>query len=144
MHNMWRDALITLVDKGLFRTQGELVSALKSAGYDVNQASVSRELKSRDVHKRDGIYVVSKAALPPSVPIIDAHATTGPMVVLKAIPASASMLAQFIDDAALVGILGTLAGNDTVFVCCANDEAGRALEAWLKHDIPGLVRRRSA
>ena len=64
--------------------QGELVSALKSVGYDVNQASVSRELKAKEVHKVDGFYVLENGSLPPSVPVTDAHATaSGPMVVLK-------------------------------------------------------------
>jgi transcriptional regulator of arginine metabolism len=145
MHNMWREELIKLIDQGVFKTQGELVSALKSAGYDVNQASVSRELKSREVHKVDGIYVCDSGSLPPNVPVTDAQATqSGPMVVLKTIPASAPMLAQFIDDAQLAGVLGTLAGNDTVFVACADEHGARILAGWLKRDIPGLIRRRSA
>tara|TARA_Y100000589_G_C26772882_1_gene474521 strand:- start:79 stop:534 length:456 start_codon:yes stop_codon:yes gene_type:complete len=145
MHNMWREELITLIEKGVYRTQGELVSALKSAGYDVNQASVSRELKAQDVHKRDGIYVLENGSLPANVPVTDAQATaSGPMVVLKTIPASAPMLAQFIDDAHLSGVLGTLAGNDTVFVACADERGAQSLAGWLKRDISGLVRRRSA
>ena len=145
MHNMWREELINLIDKGIYRTQGELVSALKSAGYDVNQASVSRELKAKDVHKVDGIYVLENGSLPSNVPVTDAQATaSGAMVVLKTIPASAPMLAQFIDDAQLSGVLGTLAGNDTVFVACANERGAQTLAAWLKRDISGLVRRRSA
>lgn len=145
MHNMWREELIRLIDKGVYKTQSELVSALKSNGYDVNQASVSRELKSREVHKVDGIYVSQSGSLPANVPVTDAQATqSGPMVVLKTLPASAPMLAQFIDDAHLSGVLGTLAGNDTVFVACADEHGARTLAGWLKRDIPGLVRRRSA
>ncbi len=145
MHNMWREELISLIEKGVFKTQGELVSSLKSAGYDVNQASVSRELKAKEVHKRDGIYVVDNASLPSNVPVTDAQATqSGPMIVLKTIPASAPMLAQFIDDAHLPGVLGTLAGNDTVFVACADEHGAHTLAGWLKRDIPGLVRRRTA
>ena len=54
------------------------------------------------------------------------------------------MLAQFIDDAHLSGVLGTLAGNDTVFVACADERGAQALSGWLKRDISGLVRRRTA
>ena len=75
MHNMWREQLISLIETGAYRTQGELVSALKSGGYDVNQASVSRELKAQDVHKRDGIYVLENGSLPANVPVTDAQAT---------------------------------------------------------------------
>ena len=145
MHIMWRRELINLIESGAYRTQGELVSALKSVGYDVNQASVSRELKAKEVHKVDGFYVLENGSLPPSVPVTDAHATaSGPMVVLKTLPASAPMLAQFIDDAHLSGVLGTLAGNDTVFVACADERGAQALSGWLKRDISGLVRRRTA
>jgi transcriptional regulator of arginine metabolism len=145
MHNMWREELIRLINKGAFKTQGGLVSALKSAGYDVNQASVSRELKSREVHKVDGHYASENGSLPANVPIRDAQATqSGPMVVLRTTPASASMLARFIDDAHLSGVLGTLAGNDTVFVACADENGACTLAGWLKRDIPGLMRGRTA
>ena len=39
--------------------------------------------------------------------------------------------------------LGTLAGNDTVFVACADERGAQSLAGWLKRDISGLVRRRS-
>lgn len=142
---MWREELIRLIEKGVFKTQEGLVLALKSAGYDVNQASVSRELKSREVHKVHGIYASENGSLPVNVPITDAQATqNGSIVVLKTIPASAPMLAQCIDDAHLSGVIGTLAGNDTVFVACADENGACTLAGWLKRDIAGLTRGGSA
>ena len=129
---MWRDALITLVRTGQFKTQGELVSALKSGGYDVTQASVSRELKAKDIRKHNGFYVLADMSLPEGIPVLEAStALSQTMVVLKTHPAIAPMLSQSIDDAHIVGVLGTIAGNDTVFVSVTGEHGRLALEHWL-------------
>jgi len=119
---MWREHLKQLVASGAFRTQQSLVAALADAGFVVTQSSVSRELGASRVRKMGGRYVPARqAGLPPGV---DVHAgfTTGggPLVVLHTNPAEAPLLGQAIDNADLPGVLGTLAGDDTVFVACAD------------------------
>ena len=133
---MWRDALITLVRTGQFKTQGELVSSLKTGGYDVTQASVSRELKARDIRKHNGFYVLADVSLPEGIPVLEAvTAGSQTLVVLKTQPAIAPMLSQSIDDAHIPGVLGTIAGNDTVFVSVTGEHGRVALEHWLGTDI---------
>ena len=129
---MWRDALITLVRTGQFKTQGELVSALKTSGYDVTQASVSRELKAQDIRKHNGFYVLADMSLPEGIPVLEAlTAVSQTLVVLKTHPAIAPMLSQSIDDSHIAGVLGTIAGNDTVFVSVSGERGRLALEHWL-------------
>ena len=117
---MWREHLNTLVASGGYRTQQSLVAALSEAGFDVTQSSVSRELNSLGVRKVGGRYVPARrGGLPPGVAVHAGFSTGGgPMVVLHTNPAEAPLLGQAIDNAGLPGVLGTLAGDDTVFVAC--------------------------
>ena len=117
---MWRDTLDSLVRSGRFSTQGDLVAALREAGHDVTQGTVSRELRARGIRKVGGRYVPpSVAGLPDGIEVVAADRCAGPLVVLRTGPAMAPLLGQAIDDASITGVVGTIAGDDTVFVACA-------------------------
>jgi transcriptional regulator of arginine metabolism len=117
---MWKTLLAELVASGRYGTQQSLVSALSDAGFTVTQSSVSRELTAQRVHKRDGRYFPRRrGGLPPGVAVHGADVSAGgPLVVLHTNPAEAPLLGQAIDHAHLPGVLGTIAGDDTVFVAC--------------------------
>lgn len=133
MHGvMWRALLPDLILSGSYRTQGELVRALGDQGHDVTQATVSRELKALGVQKVDGVYVMAPNE-DLGVPLLSAqmapHAT---LCVLKTVPAHASVLAQHVDGLGVSGVLGTIAGDDTVFVALSNAAAGERLMRALR------------
>ncbi len=118
---MWQEELRDLITSGQYSTQSQLVRALGERGHVVNQSSVSRELRARHVDKVGGRYVLPvDAGLPDAIDVFEAQITTGPLVVLRTVPAGAPMLAQVVDRARIPGVLGTLAGDDTVFVACAD------------------------
>jgi transcriptional regulator of arginine metabolism len=113
---MWKTVLLSLLRSGRFGTQAELVAELSRQGFEVNQATVSRALRTHGVRKTNGVYSYS-AASSGDVPVHALSVTGGGcLAVLKTDPAFAPMLGQRIDDAHLVGVLGTIAGDDTVFV----------------------------
>lgn len=126
----WRTALTTLLKAGSCRTQGELVREVqKITGEVVNQATVSRELQALGAVKVDGIY---RTAPPASLgaPVHKFSVTSNDcMAVVRTDPAYANVIAYAIDDADLDGVLGTIAGDDTVFVALQGAAA-----------IPGLRR----
>lgn len=129
----WKDQLLELVQSGSYTTQGQLVSALSERGFTVHQGSVSRELRQLGVTKMRGRYVLADATF--GAPIHTAHVTSnGCLVVLHTDPAFGPVLGQAIDDAALNGVLGTIAGDDTVFVATSGEEGAEALSALL--DLP--------
>ena len=128
----WRDLLSQLHDDGAFRTQGALVAALAERGYSVTQATVSRELTAMDARKVMGAY---RHAPPPDLParVIDvALAYGGGVAVVKTDTAHASVLSQTIDGATLKGVLGTIAGDDTVLVVLAGPEGWVTLRRLLR------------
>ena len=130
----WQQHLLELVNSGGFRTQNDLVVALKDRGFTVHQGSVSRELRHLGVTKVRGAYVIPDARL--GAPVHGATSTAGGcMVVLRTDPAFASVLAQAIDSAGAPGILGTIAGDDTVFVATTGPSGAQALAALLEYPL---------
>ncbi|HEY8802818.1 MAG TPA: hypothetical protein VIN00_07055, partial [Candidatus Dormibacteraeota bacterium] len=57
----------------------------------------------------------------------------GPMAVVKTPPGTANLVARRIDEAALPGIAGTVAGDDTIIAVLRKPGAGRALKELLAH-----------
>ncbi|MCO4763144.1 MAG: hypothetical protein KC502_16625 [Myxococcales bacterium] len=127
----WRDVLSELLDAGAFRTQGGLVVALAERGHPVTQATVSRELTAMGALKVRGVY---RHAPPPDLParvLNVALAYGGGVAVVHTDTAHASVMSQAIDEAQLKGVLGTIAGDDTVLVVMAGPEGWAALRRML-------------
>ncbi len=129
----WRDQLRDLVANGRYPTQRDLVLALGDLGYEVNQGTVSRELHRLGAIKRAGAYALPEGAL--GVPVHGLRTTAGGcLVVLKTDPAFAAVLGQSIDDARIDGVLGTIAGDDTVFVATSGRDGAQAVAGLF--DLP--------
>lgn len=134
-HN-WRDILPELVASGRFSTQKQIADELEVRGYTgMHQAAVSRELHRIGAIKEGGFY-----AMPPddavAIPVHRAAATAGGcLLVLKTDPAFASVLGQVVDEARLPGVLGTIAGDDTVFVATLNRAVSREVAALFKRPL---------
>ena len=135
MHNMQlimsrTDILRTLLSSRQLTTQAEIVSALSKLGYAVNQATVSRELSRLGVQKVDGIYRLPRPRA--GAPIHRFLMTAGGcLAVLHTDSAFASILAQRVDRGGLDGVLGTIAGDDTVFVALRGPEVEAGLRRLL-------------
>lgn len=125
----WNLLLRDLIATGRYSTQVSLVEALAERGYEVNQATVSRALRRLGAQKRDGAYRLGRRAV---APVREFTVTAGGcLVVLHTDAAFASVLAQRIDHAMPSGVLGTIAGDDTVFVATTGPEALPALRTLI-------------
>ena len=110
-------------------SQEELVARLGLAGIAATQATVSRDLDELGAVKlrRDGAirYALPDAAAPTQSAamldrlladwVTDIFEANG-LVVLKTPPGSANLVANALDTAALDGVAGTIAGDDTIFI----------------------------
>lgn len=112
-------------------TQDELVEQLKLAGYNVTQATVSRDIKELHLVKvplSNGVYKYSlpadrrfnplqklKRLLQESFVGID-HAEN--LVIMKTLPGNAHAIAALLDNLDWNETLGTIAGDDTILVIC--------------------------
>ncbi|MEL6182560.1 MAG: arginine repressor [Myxococcota bacterium] len=126
-------ALLDLVQAREFRTQSELVKALRRMDFQVTQSSVSRDIRDLGLRKRGGVYTAPREVLagPDGVEVWDfaksVIAAGDHMVVLKCQTAMAQPLAVAIDRARWPGVAGTIAGDDTVFIAVTDGEATREL-----------------
>ncbi|OAB44165.1 transcriptional regulator AhrC/ArgR [Paenibacillus glacialis] len=116
-------------------TQDELVEALRESGFQVTQATVSRDIKELVLIKvptEDGRYKYSlptdqrynpvqklKRALIDNFVHID-H--TGNLVVMKCLPGTANSVAVLLDNMEWNQIMGTICGDDTILMICRSEE----------------------
>ncbi len=119
--------LLNLVRVLPVSTQGELARQLARAGFAATQSSVSRDLEELGVVKQDGRYVLPRAAKGPAARgLLQLMGAGDVLVVAKCEPGLASSIAVEIDRASLPEIVGTLAGDDTIFIAVAERKAQRA------------------
>lgn len=135
-----------LVTTETIQSQAQLRRLLTHTGHDVTQATISRDLeaigatKVRDggvsqYRKQDPAEVRrSRSALTSAVnEFVESVTATGPLVVLHVPPGAAHLVAGKIDAAGMPGVLGTVAGDDTVFVAVDESVGAAAVAA----DIEG-------
>jgi len=140
-----RDAVARIIRSRRIGTQEELLAALADAGFTATQATLSRDLArlgARRVSRPEGGTVYELAdgeaaaaqaggglgALRGLVAGITANAS---LVVIRTHPGSAPAVARAIDLAELREVLGTIAGDDTIFVAPAGGLSPKRLAARL-------------
>jgi transcriptional regulator of arginine metabolism len=125
-------ALRRLLSEEKLSTQDELREELKSLKFKVTQSTISRDLRRLGAIRAvdpDGRIVYR---LPEEIhaPLPQSNGTlenlvldikhNGFMIVLNTVAGSASLIARHLDQKKPAGILGTIAGDDTIFVAPAN------------------------
>jgi transcriptional regulator of arginine metabolism len=120
--------LLSLIRAKPVSTQGDLASHLERAGFAATQSSISRDLEDLGVVKRRGRYVVPGAANGAAARgLVSLDVAGDALVVARCEPGLASAVAVEIDGAAIKEIVGTLAGEDTIFVAVTERRAQRAV-----------------
>jgi transcriptional regulator of arginine metabolism len=119
--------IVSLIRAQPIGTQGELAARLERAGFAVTQSSVSRDLLELGIVKQRGRYVVPEAGDGAGARrgLLGVQTAGEALVVLKCEPGLASAVAVEIDRASLTEIVGTLAGEDTVFVAVGDRKSQR-------------------
>lgn len=139
-----RETILRLLGKQEIATQEELVEALAAAGVEASQASVSRDIGALGLIKAGGSYALPPPERPARNPLesritefLLAVTPAGEhLLVLKTPPGEASGLALAIDRLGLPGVVGTIAGDDTIFAAVegrnARDVTARRLRALMR------------
>jgi len=135
-----RQAIVRILRDGHVGRQEDLARLLKTAGYEVTQSSVSRDLRDLGVLKASGRYV-----LPPDevtrangdftmlAQFVRGLKRAGPsLTVLRTTIGAAQSVAVAIDRAEWREVAGTISGDDTIFIATANASAQDALIARLQ------------
>lgn len=116
-------------------TQDELVEALRKSGFQVTQATVSRDIKELMLIKvptDEGKYKYSMPTAQRYNPIqklqrslVDSFVHidhTGNLVVMKCLPGTANSVAVLIDNMEWPDLLGTICGDDTILLICRDEK----------------------
>jgi transcriptional regulator of arginine metabolism len=120
--------LLSLIRAKPVSTQGELAAHLERAGFAATQSSISRDLEELGVVKRRGRYSVPGATNGAAARgLVSLDVAGDALVVARCEPGLASAVAVEIDGAAMKEIVGTIAGEDTIFVAVAERKAQRAV-----------------
>ncbi|MCB9892559.1 MAG: ArgR family transcriptional regulator [Planctomycetes bacterium] len=131
-----RQSLIRqLLDRGPIASQDELARALDHAGFAATQATISRDLRELGAIKTPEGYALSSLTMPgarrvarePKLDHVMTIATSGSFVVLRTPPGMAQPTAIDVETSTLEGVVGTIAGDDTVFVAAPDAKGARAL-----------------
>lgn len=140
--------IIEIINKKAIETQEELAEELKLAGFDVTQATVSRDIKTLKLIKTQDVTgryryslikdekndVVNKLTNIFKSTVIDVENVNN-MVVVKTLSASANAAAELIDSLSLGEIAGSIAGDNTVFVLLRDEEKACELVERIKDMI---------
>jgi transcriptional regulator of arginine metabolism len=133
-----REAISRLLRARHIGTQEELLLALAEAGVEATQATLSRDLArlgARRVSRPDGgtYYEVPTDADPLDAlrGLVSSVGANASMVVIRTLPGSANAVARAIDLAQVPEVLGTIAGDDTIFVAPAGELRPRRLASRL-------------
>lgn len=131
-----------LIQSQQVASQSELVAMLSRRGIEVTQATLSRDLAELGVVKGSAGYQLlrdASAQVPDRTSALQAAVRRmllgaeagGTIAVLHTAPGQAAALAVEIDRSAPEGALGTIAGDDCIFVACTSPAAARDLSAQL-------------
>jgi transcriptional regulator of arginine metabolism len=128
-------AILNLIDKQDIRTQKELAEKLKSQSFNVTQATVSRDIKEMRLLKvlsATGEYKyatadqaehsVSDRFVRMFVDSVISIQSAGNIIVIKTLSGSANVAGEAIDGMRWPEILGTLSGDNTIFIIVHNDQ----------------------
>jgi len=142
MKQLRQRAIRDLVEQRPIRTQQELAAALRERGFRTTQATISRDVAELGLIKV-GRVGTQAYAIPPRLREAETSGEdrirtllrdmpvevreAGTILILKTLPGSAHALAAAVDRARWTEVAGSIAGDDTVFVACADrGSLGRA------------------
>lgn len=149
------DTLRMIISSREMGSQDELLTALQQEGFKLTQATLSRDLKQLKVAKAasmNGNYVyvlpnvtMYKRISTPvqikemmQVPGFRSIHFSGNMGVIKTRPGYASSIAYNIDNSNIPYILGTIAGDDTIFIVIREDASERDVVTALSSVVPDM------
>jgi transcriptional regulator of arginine metabolism len=134
-----RAKAISLIKAGLIHSQSDLVKQLKKAGFAVTQATASRDLEEIGAVRGrsssgESIYKISNSddesisrTMPVPSDLIISVEASGNLAVVRTPPGGAQLLASSLDHSGISGIIGTIAGDDTVLVVSRKASGGAQL-----------------
>ena len=138
------EKILELITAGNISTQSELTLRLNECGYDVTQATVSRDLQEMRIMKvllADGTYKYAPAkekdiSIGDRLESLLGHCLTGVdyamnIVVLKTMSGAAQAVGYALDSFVWDEIVGTICGDDTIMIVVRSEKCAKQLSVKL-------------
>ena len=136
------EVILRIIEANSIFTQTELMEKLNAEGFETTQATISRDIKDlRLIKKPDKLgrscYTVDKTdttEISGKFNSVFAHSvvssdSAGNMLVIKCYTGMANAACAALDNMDFDGVVGTLAGDDTIFVLCRNIDTADAIKS---------------
>jgi transcriptional regulator of arginine metabolism len=118
--------ILNLIRAKPIGTQEALREHLERVGVPATQSSVSRDLDELGVVKHHGRYALPHGNGDTTRGLLSLDIAGEVLIVARCLPGRASSVAVEIDDAVITEIVGTLAGEDTIFIAVRDQKSQRA------------------
>lgn len=138
--------ILEFINEYSIETQEELLDKLREDGFNVTQATVSRDIKELRLHKSlssDGRYCyTSMKNVANDVRTnfsgffknsVTSIVSAQNIIIIKTLPGMAQAVCASLDNSGYSEILGTIAGDDTIFVVCPTTDTTQTLISKLKN-----------
>jgi transcriptional regulator of arginine metabolism len=124
--------ILNLIQAKPIGTQEDLRALLEHAGVAATQSSVSRDLEELGIVKQHGHYMLPRTNGASARGLLSLDQAGDSLVIARTMPGLASAVAVEIDAAAIPDVVGTIAGEDTIFIAVRSAKAQRAVvkEVW--------------
>lgn len=126
-----QDEIRRIVREERIRTQRDLVERLEQHGFRCTQATISRDITEMGLKKlSEGVYVLAEDLHLQRMisELVTGVVHTNNLLLVKASPGTAQGVAAALDAADLEGILGSIAGDDTVLLIMADESSAQRLQ----------------
>jgi transcriptional regulator of arginine metabolism len=120
-----QQTILGLIQAKPIGTQEDLRALLEQTGVAATQSSVSRDLEELGIVKQHGHYTLPRANGSSARGLLSLDQSGDSLVVARTLPGLASAVAVEIDAAALTEVVGTIAGEDTIFIAVRDAKAQR-------------------
>lgn len=138
-----RQVIARLLDEHTVNRQSELVEMLRAEGYTATQSSVSRDLKDMGAAKLKNGYSLPEASAGGNVGslatiaefIRDVRAAGPNLLVVTTAIGAAQRVAVTLDRIAWPEVVGTLSGDDTIFIATSSATQQRRLRGRLRQTL---------
>jgi transcriptional regulator of arginine metabolism len=137
-----REVILDILAQRQVTRQSEFVERLRAAGIEATQSSVSRDLRELGITKLGESYGrvqpdVARAATDiPSGFVRDVRTAGSSLTVIRTATGAAQRVALFLDRSDWPEVVGTISGDDTVFVATRNSQDQRQLLGKLRSKLP--------
>jgi len=139
MKTVRQNTILEIIAKNEVETQEDLVSLLNQSGFNVTQATISRDIKELKLIKvlsDKGVYKYAPGDMKKQSDGLDVYIRmfrdtvrsidqAANIIVVKTIAGSANVAAETIDNLGLSDIVGTIAGDNTIFVAVREERLGK-------------------